>query len=104
MIFQESRPAPMLHNFRSRTATVDIQNVSANLLSHFRCHAHAFGLSPEDLNSKGPFVFIETHLPFRFWIVASQAFNGNEFGNGETYAAALLQQASKGDVGDASHW
>src|SRR5438128_2486362 len=94
----------MLYNFRGRTAAVHVENVRANFFSHLGGHAHPLRLSAKNLHREWSLVLIEAHLPFRFWIVPRQAFDGNEFGNSQPDTAALLHQASKGNIGHARHW
>jgi hypothetical protein len=103
VIFEEARSAAMLHNLRRGTATVYVQDVGANFFSHLSSHAHAFRLSAENLHGERPLVFIKAHLAFRFWIVARQAFDGNEFRNRQTDPTACLQQTAKRNVSNARH-
>ena len=75
MVFQQSRSAAVLHNFRRRTAAVDVEDVGANFFRHLGRHAHALRLAAKNLHRKRPLVRIKPHLPFRFWIAARQAFD-----------------------------
>src|SRR5206468_9022714 len=103
-VAKQRRAATMFDYFRSGTTAIDVENVGAYFFSHFRRHAHAFRLGAENLNSKRSLGFIKAHLPFRFWIVASETFNGNKFRNRQTDAPAPLKQPPKRDVGNACHW
>src|SRR5688572_31194298 len=85
----------MLHDFRRRTTTVDVENVGPDFLGHLRRHAHPFRLPAEDLHRERPLVLVEAHLPFRLWIVSRETFNRNELGNRQADAAAPLQQPAK---------
>ena len=93
----------MLHNFRSRAATVHIKNIGADFFSHFRRHAHPLRLAAEDLNRKRPLVFVEAHLALRLWIVARESFDRNKLRYGETDPTACFQQTAKGNVGHTRH-
>ncbi len=90
IVFQQSRSAAVLYNFWGRAATVHVQNICADFFGHLRCHTHPFGLTAENLNRKGPLVFVETHLAFRFRIVARKTFDRNELRHSQTDAADLL--------------
>ena len=65
--------------------------------------AHPLRLRAENLHRKRALVFVEAHLAFRFWIISGQAFDRDEFGNGQANAAAPLQQAPERNVGHARH-
>ena len=93
----------MLHDFWRRTPAIHIQNVRANFFGHLCSHAHALRLAAKDLHRKRALVFIKAHLPFRFRIVAREAFHRNEFGNSQTDAAALFQQTPKRNIRHTRH-
>ena len=94
-VAQQRRAASMLDYFRSGATAIDVENICADFFSHFGGQAHAFRLGAKNLNSKRSLGFIKAHLPFRFWIVAGETFNGNEFRNRQTDAAAPLEQTPK---------
>ena len=95
--------AAVLHHFGGGAAAVYIQDVGADLFGHLRGHAHALRLAAKDLHCKRALVLIKAHLPFRFRIVAREAFHRNEFGNSQTDAAALFQQTPKRNIRHTRH-
>jgi len=103
VVFQQTRPAAVLDDFRRRTTTVHVENISANFLGHLGGHAHSFRLPAEDLHRKRPLVFVEPHLPFRLWIVAREPFDRDEFRNRQADTATPFQQTTKRHICNARH-
>src|ERR1051326_1375999 len=78
-IAQQSRSTTVLYDFRRGTTAVYVENDRADLFGHLRGHTHALSLAAENLHGERALVFIETHLPFRFRIVAGETFDRDEF-------------------------
>jgi hypothetical protein len=73
------------------------------VFGHLGGHAHAFGLSAENLHGERAFIIVKAHLPFRLRIIARQALDRDELRDGEADAAAPLQQTAKCHVRHARH-